>query len=356
MKNLIEKKSDYDFVEHVFSTLWHQSNLGDYSEFLRVAEPALYYIFTSSEKPYRDHYLHQFQVFLLGLYIIDRLTAASKPYLPCDIDKQWLIAASFHDIAYPLQSYDTWARKFFDQSLGIPEIGVSDIKSHFVDRSLMSSLGFLIKELCEKHFGVGSLQGNWLHEEQPLVRFLHDRITQLKHHCLLGSMFLLKQSDQSKSQFLTDLFAPAALAIALHHHDVWQSAGDEDERYHDLPDNRKLKELKFTDNPLAFILLFCDCAQEWGRPRSSPGRAPLTEETTRFILKECKVSDSQCLVQIKTPYLSTTDTVFTTKCDELGNLARFLVSPVEFKFEIQIFDKDDRRRDYPMQTMRRSGT
>lgn len=349
-QHLIEKGSDHDFVSHTFSTLWNQCSLGSYSDFLQVAEPPLYYIFASRERPYRDHYLHQFQVFLLGLYIIDRLTATSNPYLRSDIDKQWLIAASFHDIAYPLELYDTWARKFFDESLGIPEIGVSDIKSYFVDKSLMSSLGFLVNELCEKHFGEGVLQGNWLHKEQRLVRFLHGRITELKHHCLLSSMFLLKQSEQSKPEFLNSLFVPAALAITLHHyHDIWQSKGEKDEIYRGLPDNRKLKVLRFIDNPLAFILMFCDCTQEWGRPRTSLGQALVREEPARFILRECQVSDSQCLVQIKTPYLSTTDTEFRTKCDELANLEKFLVSPAEFKFRIQIFDKADQRRDYSMQ-------
>jgi len=315
----------------------------DYSNFLRIAELPLYNIFASKKKPYRDHYLHQFQVFLLGLGIIDKLISGNHQDIGNypNIDKQWLITSSFHDMAYPLQLYDVWAREFFEKSLGIPDIGISDLKSHFVEKSLLSTLGFLVTELCKKHFGE-PLEGNWLHKEKDLVLFLYDRVTRLKHHCLLSSIFLLRQAQLlERPDLLDDLFVPAGLAIALHHHErIWKPLGHgRDEIWRNLPKNRRLSSLAFKTNPLAFILIFCDCVQEWGRPTLQ--KESLSGEEKRFVLSKCTIDTSGCLIEIKTPQLARTDKRFKDKDTELGNLENFLIAPAGMDFKIVLKDMSD---------------
>ena len=332
-QHLIHKGSDYEFVSQTFSALWTECKLGiDYPDFLKVYEPPLYNIFAAQEKPYRDHYIHQFQVFLLGLYIVDQL----YDRLPPNIDKQWLITSSLHDMAYPLELYDRWARDFFKESLGVPEMGELDIRSHFVDKSLLSSLGFLVNGMCKSHFG-GELKGNWLHKEEALVRFFYKEITEVKHHCILGSLHLIKQAQQYNPNLLDDLFAPSALAIALHHEVVWR----------ELPPERKLESLKFSSDPLTFLLMFCDCVQEWGRPKADKESVG-EEEDERFILDQCEVQGLKCLVTIKAPYLSTTDKRFENKETELKNLERFLEAPSDMEFKITLTDRLGRKREYSM--------
>lgn len=332
-KHLIDKGDDYEFVSQTFSALWRECKLGmNYSDFLKVYEPPLYNIFATREKPYRDHYLHQFQVFLLGLYIADQLYSKFPP----NIDKQWLITSSLHDMAYPLQLYEGWAKDFFKEALGIPEMGELDVKSHFVDKSLLSSLGFLIDGMCKLHFG-GELQGNWLDKEKALVRFFYKGITQVKHHCILGSLHLIKRAEQCSPNLPDDLFVPSALAIALHHEVIWR----------ELPPERKLESLKFSNDPLAFLLMFCDCVQEWGRPKANKEIVG-EEENERFILDQCEVQGLRCLVTIKTPYLSTTDKKFENKETELKNLERFLQSPADMEFKITLIDKSGTIREYRM--------
>lgn len=339
-KHLIEKGSDHEFVSTTFSRLWRHCDLKmDYSDFLRVCEPPLYNIFASREHPYRDHYLHQFQVFLLGLAIIDRLAPNSINGLHPEIERQWLIAASFHDMGYPLQLYDSWAKAFFSEALGVPEIGVTDIRSYFVDKSLMSSLGFIVSALCDKHFDV-PLQGNWLHNEKQLVRFLHDRMTRLKHHCLLSSLFLLNKSQQVAPELLENVVVPAALAIALHHyHDIWKELPKEpDEAWRGLPSDRKLEALDFSRDPLTFILMYCDSAQEWGRPKLVGPEALSEEGRDRFVLADWRVTSTECCATISTPHLTTTDVSFTKKEEELKQVEKFLVGPRDLEFRIYLKD------------------
>ena len=72
---LSEKNDEYFFASEVFQQLWEDYLTIPYSNFLEIFEPSLQYISAEKvkmgEKAYRDHYLHHFQVFLLGLLIID---------------------------------------------------------------------------------------------------------------------------------------------------------------------------------------------------------------------------------------------------------------------------------------------
>jgi len=342
-QHLEQKGNDYDFVSQTFSTLWNETKLGtNYTNFLKICELPLYNIFATQGKIYRDHYLHQFQVFILGLYIIDKL----RKKFDSDIDMQWLVTSSFHDMAYPIELYDDWAKRFFEESLGVSEMGVLDIKSYFVDKSLLSRLGFLINALCRKHFGTGDLKGNWLHEEKDLVTFFHKKIVETKHHCILSSLYLLKHAQSCSPDLLNTLLVPSALAIALHH-DVLRRGSDKD--WQKLPDDRKLKSLKFSNDQLAFLLMFCDCAHEWGRPTGKQFVPQnVGEEIKRFIFSECNVTGTECSVIIKTPSLSVNDKQFETKENELRTLQKFLESPNDVEFKITLVDKTGATRDYPM--------
>jgi hypothetical protein len=346
LKNLVtthlqEKDDDFEFVDKAFSALWGKYlPLIKYTQFLKIAEIPLHNIFATMERHYRDHYLHQFQVFVLGSCILDKMITCGCPDLPPNIDKQWLITSSFHDVAYPLQLYDSWAKKFFEESLGIPDMGESDLKSYFIDRSLLSSLGFIINALSERHFG-GPLKGNWLSQERGLVLFFYDRITKLKHHCILSSIFLLKQAQKYSPDQVDELFVPPALAIALHHYnDVFKKLNSKDEAWKNLPENRKLESIDFCKNPLAFMLMFCDCVQEWGRPKLGDNPHTEVEGWQTFVLKECMLDKKQCLVKLESPRLNSTDKLYDDKYREIIDLIKMLKAPQGFDFKIILTDKE----------------
>lgn len=334
--HLIDKDDDYDFVSNTFNTLWSECEIGvDYSNFLKVFEPPLMNIYADQEKSYRDHYLHQFHVFILGLYIIDQL----HEVFPENIDKQWLITSSSHDMAYPLQLYDNWAQRFFNESLGIPDVGVLDMKSSFIDGSLLSSLGYIVNGFCKMRSG-SELTGNWLQTEKPLVQFFHTIITTRKHHCVLSSLYLLKQAHFKNldHEIIDSLFAPCALSIALHHDVVWNG----------LPVERRMNSLEFNNNPLTFLLMYCDAIQEWGRPKAN---LDLDEklQNESFVLSEIAVNNGSCLVTIKAPTLSSQDDLFKAKGEELDNLSGFLKSSTgKPLFKIKLIDKHDSVREFEM--------
>ncbi len=202
-------------------------------------------------------------------------------------------------MAYPVQLYDSWSKKFFEKVLGISDVGASDLRSQFIDKTLLSCMGYLINSLLKTHRGE-TLQGNWLADEEKLVKFFYEEITMVKHHCIIGSVSLLKKAiGVKKTELLKDVFIPAALAVALHHENIWQK----------LKKDHELSMIEFDKDPMSFLLLFCDCVQEWGRPtvsdkenrkkkeeevRKNEG-VPIVsyKEEERFLLKEIKPSKSK---------------------------------------------------------------
>ena len=323
-----KKTNDYDFVTDAFASLWKVCNLKiPYSDFLRTFEPALYHLSSTGGKTYRDHYLHQFQVFLLGLHIIDKFY--DKLNFDEMKEKQWLVASSFHDVAYPVQLYDGWSKEFFKEVFNISDVGAADLKSHFIDKTLLSSMGYMIYSLCTTHLD-RPLTGNWLDNEKELVKFFYDKITMVKHHCVLSAISLLKKVSTLglESSLLQDVFAPAALAILLHDKEVWKGLKC-------LKEYPALARIKFDKDPIAFLLLFCDCVQEWGRPKEADSD---DKGEQKFLLDKIEQSDNKYSLTIWTPRLGSNDLPFREKEDEGKELEDILLGPHGVTFEVKLAD------------------
>ena len=359
-EHLTEKGDEHEFATEVFSKLWEEYIGIHYANFLETFDPILQHVFAEttekSGRTYRDHYIHQFQVFLLGLYIIDKLyDDFAKKYKSPEIS--WLIISSFHDIAYPVQLYDKWSDDFFKNVFGISkEITSLELKSNFVDKSfLMVCIEYLITRLCSSFLNE-EVGDNWLAEKKDLVQFFYQNIIEAKNHSILSSISLLEkvQSPEYKDKIiktikisgnevrfqniLDSIFIPSALAIALHDQEVWQ----------ELKRNGTLPVLKFEDDPLSFLLIFCDNIQEWGRPSQSRINEK-EEKWKKFYLKDFKYDPKRGFdVTIWTPYHTKTEKFFKDKKTELGGIKTFLQQPAGVKFAIHLEDKNHKEEDFEM--------
>jgi len=313
-EHLTEKANEYEFTNEVFSELWKNQIGLPYSDFLKNFEPGLQYIFADTREKgriYRDHYLHQFQVFLLGVSIIDNLYEIfEKKYKNPELS--WLIASSFHDIAYPVQLYDDWCEKFFKDVFTIDKSpGTLELKSNFVDHSFLSCMGYIIDSLHRSHLDKKP-KPKWFCEKNDLVQFFYNEITTRKNHGIMSSISLLKMIQTSKNKkkikikfkkefqgVLQEIFMPGVLAITLHENEIW--SGLKEGRNEDkLP--VVLPCLKFENDPLSFLLIFCDSVQEWGRPSKSQEEEEV-EKIKRFDLKEfeCRPNLNEVKITINTP-------------------------------------------------------
>jgi hypothetical protein len=316
-EHLTEKGNEYEFTSEIFTALW-DSQIGlPYSHFLEKFEPSLLYVFADSKKGdkiYRDHYLHQFQVFLLGISIIDycpdrfRKDKYKKPEII------WLIASSFHDIAYPVQLYDEWCKKFFTEVFSIPKSPASlELKTNFVDHSFLYCMSCIIDEFYRVHLN-GEKGSN--KEENEIVQFFYKQITEIKNHGILSSISLLKMISPINSvnknekkikkklglslvEAWQNIFVPSVLAITLHDYKIW--GGLLKEKTKDKSP-RLLTTLKFDNDPISFLLIFCDNVQEWGRPCKTEDNEG-DGKIKRFYLKnfECHSNPNEIKITIWSP-------------------------------------------------------
>ena len=357
-EHLTEKGNEYEFAFEVFSKLWEKCIGIYYSNFLKIFDPVLQHIFAETEEEsiriYRDHYLHQFQVFLLGLYFIDKLYHNfTEKYKKPEIS--WLIISSFHDMAYPVQLYDDWSGEFFKKIFDVTkDIAHIELKSKFVEESFMNCTNSLIASLCSV-FGKEELKGDWLAEKNKLVQFFYKEITEAKNHCILSSISLLKMIPKYKTKIMktiksngdrkkfqdifNNIFMPSALAIALHDAKIWLK----------LKKDGNLPILKFEDDPLSFLLIFCDNIQEWGRPL----QLQINDEGKRwkrFYLKDLKYDPKRGFdITIWTPNHTKAERFFKDKKTELGEIETFLQQPSSVKFAIRLEDKNHKGEDFEME-------
>ena len=333
--HLKRKEDDYNLVDSVFSQLWKEiiSSKLDYSGLLKTCEPPLFYLFPNyfGRKPYRDHYLHQFQVFLIGLLIIDGFHDQFDPENTHLIEKQWLVCASFHDMAYPIQLFDSWAQSFFKDTIGIPDFGVTDISKAFINNSLLSSTADIVNRLYFEHKGE-ELKGNWIRNKKDLIALFYDNITKSKHHSIISSIYLLKYVENKDLGDLVDtVFIPSALAISIHHDIIWK----------DLRDRFDFTHLEFENDKLSFLLLLCDALQEWCRPGSEQFILKSTEESN-FNLEKLEFGHTSkiCTISLQTNIYSIEDDDFQKKISELQDLKGFLKAPKNHKIKVILKDKN----------------
>lgn len=260
---------------------------------------------------YRDHFIHQYQVFLLGSVIIDEIYKISKQkniknfadyyfnslYVDNSdnktADTAWLLTSSFHDVAYPIERSDQLFNKFFEKFIGpeykfIENVGLEKIvcSEKYID---------LIDQLCDLYtsFKIRNAK-KWeyksLNEKEIIIdqKFKNNFIKRLtnKDHGVLGALILLSNSDRNSRDF-SEIIYPSALAISLHNMLIFDL--EDKENICSVKENDK-KELfckgncqliNFEENPLAYLLIYCDLIQEWGREKENLSDVKDEGETPR---------------------------------------------------------------------------
>lgn len=259
------EKDDYSFVMERVKTLWTQYFSIPYPDIHERLEPLLKELYPK----YREHFLHQFQVFLLGSIMIDRLIRFGKLNGDKDtLSKGWLLAATFHDFAQAIQKYDDWSKTLFKDSLEIDRpLGSLELKKDYVENTFSSSVEHIISCLgkCFCDFDKQDRTENY----NTIRHFFYYQVTDKKNHALLSSLSLLKRFEE-KGEFHT-VILPSATAIAIHDDAIWQALNGTVEKSDGIECVKKLctikplSRLELKTEPLSFLLILCDNIQDWGR-------------------------------------------------------------------------------------------
>lgn len=230
---------------------------------------------------YRDHYIHQFQVFLSGLPIVNKHHHSIKESYKnifdaseINVEFAWLLAASFHDVGYTVQYINIWIDRFFKDVMEIPDIKFNiDLNEILFTRNYAEYIDKLVSLYLEIN---NPKHKPWRYSDPHLIdnsfrREFLSQLLQKRNHGLISSLILLDRIQNSvvnseDPYYIDTTFSstvmPAALAIALHDKSIFSNG---------IFSNNLVKNncINFSSDPLTFTLIFCDTLQEWGRPGSS---------------------------------------------------------------------------------------
>jgi len=315
-----EARDDYEIAQSYIGDLWDKYLGLKYPNIQRRVENIL-----QRDEMYREHFVHQFQVFLIGAYILDRIyTKTAKKFAEqhdgSKIENVWLIASTFHDFSYGLQNFDTWLMQFFQDTLKI-----KNMQSKENLNLLNLDAAMIREELFYKLLGIISHLGNGLGKDnkENITSFFYEKTVRDRNHGVLSAISLLKlydEADEKKRKVSDKGMLEAAFAIGCHDEDIWEAlCGCKGYRRSDItfPENKDecaqgckrelwatkkskiikevlsekarsgeikdkceswerslmkkelIKKIEFKDNPILFLLIFCDSVQDDGRVTSS---------------------------------------------------------------------------------------
>jgi len=234
-------------------------------------------VFTILER--KGHFVHQFEVFLLGWYLIGRLLMTDRgPSLISRFDSietlfnAWLLASTAHDFGYPLQIAGELSKKVAELYDGIYMQNLSNRYSSILQKYRLDSEKALIEVKVRSGSARKSLTLNIekflsggikdaLRVNAGDLKELQRVLRRKRNHGYISSMILcrslighLSESgvwNLKSHKWRIDNLRMAASAIALH------GLPAKEEEY--------IKKISFDANPLAYLLLVIDHLQEWDR-------------------------------------------------------------------------------------------
>jgi hypothetical protein len=299
---------------------------------------------------YRDHFIHQFQVFLSGLPIIDKHYDAIKQVYSkkfsesseIEIEFSWMLAATFHDNGYLVQKFDKWLNSFFTEFLEIKDLPVKiDLYNLLLTRNFQE----YIDKLTSLYLSLNDdPESKWSYDgaqiiEHKIRRELTSSLINNRNHGIISALILLDRIENSETsrkttdyqhKFFQSVVFPAALAICLHDKEILTS--------------EKIKPLDFNKDPLSFILIYCDTIQEWGRPI---GPAFVDYDNKGLTLSKYEITNNNVSATITYDKIQTFETKegektnFDFKEEELKKVFKKLRSKnITFEITLQSSDKE----------------
>ncbi len=356
-KGLINKMSELENLSYKdilidFSKRYHTSNDNDYEIALKITEklwgeydleyPRLFKDFEDVlklEPKYREHFLHSFQIFLFGAYVIDNLYGEIKNSGYSDkfgdrIEDAWLLAATYHDYTYMIQNFNSWTERFFNLALFVKENPASlDLTKCFIEEEYMLKTKTLAGLLDIK-------------VDQVALSFLHEKVFHERNHAIISALSLMKYYDIKSSDkspgFSINVINSAAKAIALHDYKIWShisgiAVDDEDDLIgKNFKTKKFIEEIHFIADPVTFLLNLGDNLQEEGRENQSE---KVRAEEAQISLEALDIKGNDVFIKIEFTGPSAKNK-YKEKIGHFDNIQDFLKAGR--KFEIWFICRPDR--------------
>ena len=239
-----------------------------------------------SNANYRDHFMHQFHVFVSGYIVlhfvgVDKITkilndnymlGRGRRLSDVNTLRIWFLASFFHDNCYILTDFDSNISRFLTDILQYP---TNKDKREEDPERFKFKVDLRWGQLGEKESGfleeITSIAAYLVQEGRnadhvKLCAEVFRAMTQ-RDHGVLSALVMLQTMSQADK--LGDVNygvekSIASAAISLHTSTMFSHAKSQ------MGNSDKDCFFHFEMSPIKFLLSYCDFAQEWGRRRQDP--------------------------------------------------------------------------------------
>ena len=262
---LIEERANN--VQKAITTLWEEAaKNADFLEDFRKFEPLL------KELGLRDHFIHSFNVFLLGYFIINKFRIDRKSILgkhPLEgndftTNLIWMLTATFHDAAYAVGKTDEWLNDFFTKFLGVnPHISLN------ISEVLTPVHADILRLLSQYHRSrrLNSPEDPFKFKfdlmDWPFYNKLSEELSN-KNHGVLSALMLCHRMA-IKEGFLGKPIQTDNVPVSLPDRNQWDFVDHLQASHAISLHTINSIQVKFREYPFAFVLILCDEIQDWGR-------------------------------------------------------------------------------------------
>lgn len=283
--------AEYDLVDKTIKKIFDNKKFHYSSEpYLRLKyyEPLL----TGT----REHYLHSFQIMLMGCVVIDKYYQEFIKYYKnifphekdFDIGYIWLMVSIFHDIGYPSQKANNLIGEQYGYTEEISITGLEKIAEKVDYRQAAIQMQSFIRHCCCK-----KIKNNWVpeimeDEDSEIQDVLREYLINRRSHGVTSCFQFLSRilresrvaSERANRPLIVTHVIPAVASIALHDCRIWDNF-------------RKLNvfPINITRFPFAVLLIFLDSLHDWKRNN-------LSEEIPEFAIFDGFTFTDNC-VEVK---------------------------------------------------------
>jgi hypothetical protein len=275
-----QRKADFrtimDYSNSVIHTATHIGEVFGLADITKKLLTGLqdYEIVLKNIPKYRHHFVHQFNVFLLGLCIImkneairNKLKAKNPQFL-----RDWFLTSMFHDVGLPVEKLHAAFQGFIKTSLhvsehvsipSIPYTIVSIEEYHRVYEDLRKAMVEALQ------FKMASCDANEIRKkaEEVIHLFAHPsgKDPYLHNHSFISAAMLLRELLKTKiPQNDASRIVTAILFHEVSLHQTFYVAIKGNKNHITIVE----RALSLENNPLLYLLGICDTIQNWGRPEA----------------------------------------------------------------------------------------
>jgi hypothetical protein len=269
-------------VENIAKSLSLSKEIISYIAPLQSYQPVLFQL-----PEYREHFVHQFNVFLLGYVILNSLPAESFKLFEnrCTgkqkdkaVFKVWFVVSLFHDTGYPLGKSGKWASDFLAQMFKLEmDDKFPNISETLAVRLMRNGANDWIKNLMQSLSKMISIGQDDL---RKVNKRLLSNFFNLDSEDLIASLLVIAAAE--KKDIPLWIAKEAASSIILHEIKLWKDIGI---------------KIHLDYQPFAFLLQYCDAIQEYGR--SKGGIKPSTLDEWKVNSIELDINEKTITATIK---------------------------------------------------------